>query len=337
MEALEKELCHIVKTNNRIKIKNLIRAVLRMQYPKRKIAFWPNAMAIDALIVLNPDSKVIKKQINLWQKCKFRIDEYDDILMAYYLVTETNLLNKNQNQLLIDNIKTSLKKYRNEIIPYRKTNQNMAYIDLLGMVPQFLIHLGIKENNEELIDWGIKQFDGFIENAIDEKTGLLYHAYDIQTKDKKGIVGWGRALGWIMTGLADSINELGNSYPEKRIHLLDIYERIFSSIKKYQRKDGGLSWQLLDVDGALDTSATSMILKSMLELDEKTHIISRNSEFSKRMMQCLDLNYRNGKIINCSAECRGIGVYPQKYGSYAWSVAPYAICKNLSSNNPEMK
>ena len=294
-------------------------------------------MAINALHDLNTDSKVIKKQIILWQKRNFEISQYDDILMAYYLISKTDLLSDSQSKSIINSVMSSIREYDQNVIPYRKSNKDLAFIDLLGMTPQFLIHQGVKEKNEKLIGWGIMQFDSFVENAMDQKTKLPYHAYNIQTKEKVGIVGWGRALGWIMTGLAYSITELDRTHSKQKAHLLDLYESLLAAAIKYQRKDGGFSWRLPDVDGALDTSATGMILQSMLELKNESKLVDKNIKTAKQMLDCLDSNYQNGKVLNCSAECGGIGVYPQKYGSYAWSVAPYVICKKLSETIPEMK
>lgn len=337
MDPLERELNCIIKQNNRPAIKSQIKSIILMRRSKRRIAFWPNAMAINALYTLNPESKVIKKQIMLWQKHGFRISQYDDILMAYYLITKTNLLTNKQREIIIRNAESSIREYCDEIIPYREADKNLAFIDLLGMVPQFLIYLGVERNDKNLIRWGVLQFDSFIKNAIDSKTKLPYHAYDIKSKQKVGIVGWGRALGWMMTGLADSINELNDSYLKEKERLLYLYESLFDAVIKYQRKDGGFSWQLLDISGPLDTSTTGMILQSMLELKNKSMIVDKNIDAAKQMLDCLDSNYRNGKIINCSAECGGIGIYPQRYGSFAWSVAPYAICKKLSKNILDMK
>lgn len=40
---------------------------------------------------------------------------------------------------------------------------------------------------------------------MDEKTGLPYHGYDEKTGMKYGIIGWGRACGWMLLGLSQSI------------------------------------------------------------------------------------------------------------------------------------
>ena len=44
------------------------------------------------------------------------------------------------------------------------------------------------------------------------------------------------------------------------------------------------------------------------------------------MVNCLNDNIKDGKVYNCSAECMGLGLYPQIYNSYAWSVGPTLSC-----------
>ena len=200
------------------------------------------------------------------------------------------------------------------------------------MVPQFLISDGVEKGDVKLIDWGIKQFTDFIKNATDEKTGLPYHAYDSASGERFGAIGWGRAMGWMLMGLSESILALPKKYNKERTELLNIYKKYLDTIKPYQRQDGGFSWWLLSEEGPLDSSATAMILQSMMVV--YSDIKDKYSEMAQKMLECLDTNcYDQGKVIHCSAECGGAGVYPQKYGSFPWSVAPYLICKILEKKN----
>lgn len=337
MKKCKAELERIVKNNNRLSVEEIMKSMLKLRTPKKDLAFWPNAMSIRALLLIDSGNVCALKTIAKWRRNDFRIDKYDDILLAYYLVSKVKILNKKQSETLFETIKKSLNKYYGKMIPYRQSSERVIYIDLMGMVPQMLIYIGINENDENLIDWGILQFDQYLRYATDEKTGLPYHAYNIETGEKLGIIGWGRAIGWIMTGLSDSILELGDSFPGKKNHLIGIYLKLLNAIEKYQREDGGFSWRLQAIKGHLDTSATGMILQSLLELKNERDILSKNVARAKKMMKCLESNYSDGRIMNCSAECGGIGIYPQRYDSYAWSVAPYVVCKKLIEEIPEMQ
>ena len=161
-------------------------------------------------------------------------NEYDDIFMAYILLTKTNLLNDMQIKKIKENAKLSLSNYFGKMIPYRNDDMNKIYIDLLGMVPQFLISCGVQENDKKSIEWGVRQFTEFIKNATDDETGLPYHAYDLVGGNKLGIIGWGRALGWLLIGLSESIISLSDKYSKEKNELIDIYNIYLEKIKKYQ-------------------------------------------------------------------------------------------------------
>ena len=212
---------------------------MKSQKPTRDIAFWPNAQIIYALSLIDEKS-IIKKQIILWRKRGFKIERMDDILMGYYLISKTNLLTNEQYERLISSIKGAVESYIGRPLPYRISDPNIIYADLLGMAPQTIIKIGLEEKDNNLVEWGTEQFLSFIKNATDDVTGLPYHAYNTKTKEKLGIIGWGRTLGWIMTGLSASINELENNNIEKREKLEKIYLDYIRIVKKYIRKDIGI-------------------------------------------------------------------------------------------------
>lgn len=327
----KRELERLLLANNQISFEYCVKRVLRGKLPRKDVAFWPNAQIVHAYSFDTSYHNAIKQIISLWERRRFVITEYDDVLMAYVLLEKTTLLNDEQKIKITDSIMTSLHPYMGRMIPYRRNNPNVFYADLLGMVPQFLVSFGIKKQDEATISWGVQQFVSFMESATDAETGLPYHAYNNAGNEKLGIIGWGRAMGWIMTGLAESIVSLDGKHPKEQELLLGYYEKYLEMAEKYQRKDGGISWQLQALDGPLDSSATAMILQSMCIMNASLGIDKKFNKIMQRMFLCLDKCYADGKVKNCSAECGGIGVYPQNYGSFAWSVAPYVICKALTS------
>ena len=329
-KELTDELEYLLLKNNRKSIKDFIKTFVYPNIYKKDYAFWPNAQIVYALSFWENGTNAIDNQIRLWAKRDFNVIHYDDALMAYVLIEKTARLSTLQEKKLIERIMNALSDYQGDIIPYRKNNPNYVYIDLLGMVPQFLIMCGVRNKNEEVINWGVKQYTEFINNATDKNTGLLYHAYDSANHKKMGIIGWGRAMGWLMTGLSESILLLRDEYSQQKKLLMQLYYRYLKIVLKYQRLDGGFSWQLQAMDGPLDSSATAMILQSIIINYDLIEIDVY--EATKRMFKCLDDCYEDGKVGMCSAECGGVGVYPQIYGSYAWSVAPYAISNYFKHN-----
>lgn len=288
--------------------------------------FWPNALLLYPLIVLNnkESKKYINKQLELINKNNNIILNFDDGLFIYLLMKYIPN-NNSQIKKLEKNLFLYAKDYYNKVIPYRKNNPDFSLIDNLGMICPFLCLYGKNENNHNIIEWSIMQFEEFINNCYDKKSGLLYHGYNINTKKTFGALGWGRAMAWILLGLSESIVTLKNDeqYFKK---LLDKYKLLINNVKRYINPTGGFDWIMSDKNEHLDTSVTSIILLTLLNLKKEKIIKEEYDNIIESLYKCLSNNTINGKVINCSAECKGLGNYPQKYGSYSWSVGPTFAC-----------
>ena len=151
---------------------------------------------------------------------------------------------------------------------------------------------------------------------MDAATGLPYHGYSVADDCKYGIIGWGRAVGWLLRGMSGCMT---TQYGADR--LSESYVRLADSVIPFQRKDGSFAWQLQAVDGPADTSAAGMIcasLKQGMELG-----ILQGAEYGQALLNgrnFIEKSVRNGKVYNCSGECEGFGQYPQRYGAYPWAL-----------------
>lgn len=135
---------------------------------------------------------------------------------------------------------------------------------------------------------------------------------------KYGIIGWGRAVGWLLRGM---IGCMISEYGAER--LKDSYIDLVDSVLPYQHKDGYFSWQLQAMDGPVDTSATGMICAA-LEQGIRLHILE-DPKYEQALQTGRNAIYRSvrdGRVYDCSGECEGFGQYPQRYGAYPWALGP---------------
>jgi unsaturated rhamnogalacturonyl hydrolase len=108
------------------------------------------------------------------------------------------------------------------------------------------------ENNWDDI---ANQFIWMEQHVRDDKTGLLYHAWDESKKmpwaDKatgRAPMFWGRAIGWYAMAIVDVLDFLPKDHA-KRPELIAILNRTTSALKKVQDKSGAW-WLILDMPGA---------------------------------------------------------------------------------------
>ena len=130
------------------------------------------------------------------------------------------------------------------------------------------------------MELGLQQMRNMMAFGMDAKTGLPYHGFRYADGIKHGIIGWGRAVGWLFIGMGRSLACLG-SMKKKREEskagelkegqefceccrrayeeLERAFWQLFRAIEPYQKKNGSFGWQLEALEGPEDSSATAMI------------------------------------------------------------------------------
>ena len=265
--------------------------------------------------------------------------------------------------------------------------ENYVLVDGIGMVCPFLTLYGIRYQNDTAVIMAITQLDEFMKYGIDKASGLPYHGFELVEHDsadsemqkhektdlcvtkqnqagmfaseqnltsseKLGLVGWGRAVGWLMMGLAGTLAHMKDTkweqtedYSRIRQYLCDL----ISVISEYQGEDGLFPWHFVtsvsreqaasgnsvatdmaqntnsEVNCPVhsDTSATAMICYALamavqsgvFEDASKVSNILKTAKASLEKMVTAE-----GEVPGAQAESLGLGLHPDKFGSYPWSV-----------------
>ena len=350
MEEIKYELFHYPITTKKQNIKYIIKRLLKpAETPKRDNFFWTHALLAQALEAAE-DIKTLKKYYDAWIEKGLPIYNMDNIMNGYsllYVYEKTGDLKYKQASDKLYEWVCNYSKEMGNPLPYRKHHPTHVYVDGLGMIVPFLCRYGAMFNNKQVIELGVYQILEFLKHGMDKTTGLPYHGYDMKTKVKHGIIGWGRAVGWLMLAMADSLEYLPEGKEKEEI--AEAFGKLVKAVFQYFRADGCFSWQLSAVEGPKDTSATAMIgyavKKGMAVLNkkqvqslvlgcEKNGTLEReqfvDSEGKKKTVEeamiqiknALLTSCKNGKIYDCSGECEGFSQYPQVYGAYPWSLGP---------------
>lgn len=345
-EEIKYELFHYPVTSKKQDVKYLIkRLVVPKNTPKRDAFFWPQAMLTQALESAG-EWEVLKQYYDVWIKKGLPISHLDNIMNGYSLLYVYEKTGDSVYRQAADRLYEYVLNYKNEMgspMPYRKNHPTHVYVDGLGMIVPFLCRYGKLFEKPEAIQMGIKEVLDFVQYGMDPVSELPYHGYDIKTKEKQGIIGWGRAVGWLMLSIADSMEYI--TLEKEQEELWRAFWNLVKVCNNYVRQDHYFSWQLSAMEGPKDTSATAMIayaLKKALQVWEKKETGLHNlgndngvsfekqsgwtktvvEEMLEGLQKALLTSCKNGKIYDCSGECEGFSQYPQRYASYPWSVGP---------------
>ena len=325
VSKLKRDLLTYPVETSKKRIKRTIKNLLGRAEAAPDRFFWPHAMMAQALWVdyeASADEKVLSILEEYYSKHESAAKniKYPDTVMNGY--TLIDLYEKTGNEkygLVLESMAQYLKtapKAKDGSILYRTNQKEVIYADTIGMIVPFMCRYGAKTGDRELQELAIKQVADFIESGIDAESGLPYHAYNAATKQKLGIIGWGRAVGWILMGIADGASYLNDNH---KARLTDGLDKLIEATIKYQRKDGLYSWQLQAIDGPEDISATGMILSAIKTLLDRGLINDNCKDVIDKGLKAI--KEQSGAYNKCLAECEALSCYPQVYGEYPWGTA----------------
>lgn len=331
VSKLKRDLLTYPVETSKKRIKRTIKSLLGHGETAPDRFFWPHAMMAQALWVdyeASADEKVLsilEEYYNKHESAAKNIKYPDTVMNGYTLIDLYEKTGNEEYGLVLESMAQYLKKApkaKDGSILYRANQKEVVYADTIGMIVPFMCRYGEKTGDRELQELAIKQVINFHKSGMDAKSGLPYHAYNADTKVKQGIIGWGRAVGWILLGIADGVNYLDNN---QKARLTKVLDKLIEDTIKYQRQDGLFSWQLQSVDGPEDISATGMILSAIKTLIDQGLINDNYKDVIEKGVNTI--KEQSGVYSKCLAECEALSCYPQVYGEYPWGTA--AIVKML--------
>lgn len=291
---------------------------------------WHNAFLAQSLEISHKhnnnkeDLNSLINYYNRWYEKGIPIDNLDNVMngtpLIYVYQQTKNDKYKEMIDVLVDFIITHEKDRLNSL-PYRPNSSYSIFIDSLGMISPFLAYYGKITKDAKMIDLSVAQLNNFIEYGFDSNQNLPYHAYTLSYEEKKGIIGWGRAVGWLMIGIIDTLEHLESNHLEYE-KLNAKFNELTITVLKYQKKNGAFSWQLQALEGMNDSSATAMIGYSIIKAVKLGVVDSRYLLNVEEMINYLLNVTEEGYVMESSAECLGLGMYPQRQGWYPWSQGP---------------
>ena len=332
------EFQKIMEVSPRRMAKDLVKSALGRSVRTRDPLFWPAGMLMLGLAetrkraVLDSEKDIAGRideafllHIRLWkEKYDKKISYIDDALSGAALIRLYEQLEevelKSQCKGIADGIYEYLLRAARDaegtIVYNADRSACNVFADGIGQTSIFLSAYRKTFGVNEAGELARLQLKNFLKHGTDDKSGLPYHGYALLENgavcEKKGVLSWGRAAGWLIMGLSEYVKSLGSGAEDADDSLVRWYRDLSKALLSYQKPEGGYSWQVQAVDGHLDTSATGMIVYGLLNCAGAE--ASEVESSLKALLKSAD----GGKVMSALSSCDDFGVHYQNYGAYPW-------------------
>lgn len=196
---------------------------------------------------------------------------------------------------------------------------NQMWLDGLYMACPNLVLYGVKFGEEKYIDMAYHQMKLMWDNMRDERTGLLYHAWDATKKElwadpKTGLSPefWGRALGWYVVTLFDIASYLPDSY-EKKAEFIKNGTELIKAIISYRDEKTKKWFQVVnrgnDPNNWVETSCSCLFTYAICKGINEGYLDESYKKIAEESFEGIvkDIEIADGKI-QMDKTCIGTGV-----------------------------
>lgn len=223
---------------------------------------------------------------------------------------------------------------------HKKVYPYQMWLDGLYMASPFLAKYAHDFNQPVWFDEVVFQLTEVYQRTLDEKTGLVYHAWD-ESKEQRWCnpeTGqskhfWSRATGWYMMALVDVLDYLPENH-ERRPALIEILNNISDALIKVQDKKTGLWYQVLDMGGRegnyLEASGTAMIIYAFAKGAKNGYLDKKYLDIADKAFDSMVHNMvvigEDGlpALTNTCGAC-GLGGNPYREGDYEYYITEKQI------------
>jgi unsaturated rhamnogalacturonyl hydrolase len=249
------------------------------------------------------------------------------ILLTLYQVTGKEKYKKALDQLynqLLNHPRNTLGGFW-----HKKIYPNQMWLDGLYMGAAFYAQWAAVFHDTIAFNDITRQFVLVEKYTRDDKTGLLYHAWDESKQQKwadpvsgKSPHIWARAMGWYGVALVDALDYYPVNHPG-RDSLIQILQRWSTAILKVQDLKSGVWFDILDAPNDTrnykEASASSMFTLTLLKAIRKGYISATYLEQAKKAYAGLLTSFivnENGQInLKGTVSVSGLGGNPYRDGS----------------------
>lgn len=229
-----------------------------------------------------------KEYLNL---LKERIDEYIELglpnpwtvnacAMGHCLITLYEAAGEEKYweiaESKVDYLRHTALRFGDHVLQHTVSTNNdfpeQAWADTLFMAAFFMLRMGVKKQDNELIEDALNQYYWHIQYLQNPDTGLFYHGYNNITKDHMSGLYWGRANAWAAFTMSKVARTLPECYFYPRfLEVAGSLNEQLSALKSLQSENGLWRTVLDDEASYEELSASAGIGAAMIVKGNPLH------------------------------------------------------------------
>jgi unsaturated rhamnogalacturonyl hydrolase len=225
------------------------------------------------------------------------------------------------------------------IYPYQ------MWLDGIYMAGPFLAEYARRFNEPSTFDDVVHQITLIEKHTRDEKTGLLYHAWDESRQQHwcDPITGrsqyfWGRGIGWFVMAIVDVLDHLPRDHAA-RSNLIAILDQTAAAVVKVQDETTGLWYQILDLPeragNYLEASASAMFVYAFAKgvregYLAQDYLLSARRGYHGLLQNLIKIDSQGLLTLEKVCGGAGLGGEPYRDGSFE-----YYVTEKIIPNDPK--
>ncbi len=233
--------------------------------------------------------------------------------------------------------------WHKKIYPYQ------MWLDGIYMASPFLAEYGLVFSQPQLLDEVFHQVSLIYQHTRDEKSGLLYHAWDESRRMPWAdlVSGcsphfWGRALGWFEMALVDILAIFPTDHPGYG-EMLRIFAEVSEALLNFQDRQSGMWYQVVDLGekegNYLESSVTTMLIYAFAKGVRLGYLSPDFKTAAKRayrgiLEKHITVDVNGFLTLERTCGAAGLGGDPYRDGSYQYYVNEKIIANDFKGVGP---
>lgn len=160
---------------------------------------------------------------------------------------------------------------------------NRVFIDMAFAVTPFYLYSGLALNRKDYIDLAVYETLELFRILEDKQTGLLHQGRGFNGPDMISEDNWSRGNGWGSFALSILVRDLPADHP-KRSEVETLAKKYYTSVLKYQDKNGLWHQEMTDKTSYIETSGSGLLLHGLGIMLEKKLL---NNKYKKNIIKGL--------------------------------------------------